>query len=150
MGVPFGERGGALRGVFDAACGRLPRFIFGGRVAAEVLPVFHFHDVTPAELEPKLRFLAENGYRTTTADEIAAYVRREIRLDSPRVALCFDDAWTSLWTVAAPLLKRYGLTAITYAIPARIAEASACRPTIEEAGAASDGPPPSDTPSRRR
>jgi polysaccharide deacetylase len=141
MAVPFGERGGALRGVLDAACGRLPRFIFGGHVAADVLPVFHFHDVTPAELEPKLRFLAENGYRTTTSDEIAAYVRREIRLDGPRVALCFDDAWASLWTVAAPLLKRYGLTAITYAIPARIAEASACRPTIDEAGAASGGPP---------
>jgi peptidoglycan/xylan/chitin deacetylase (PgdA/CDA1 family) len=141
MSVPFGERGGALRGLLDAVCGRLPRFVFGGRVASDVLPVFHFHDVTAADLEPKLRFLAENGYATTTSDEIAAYVRREIRLDGARVALCFDDAWASLWTVGAPLLKRHGLTAITYAIPARIAEAPACRPTIDEAGAPSGGPP---------
>ena len=31
-----------------------------------------------------------------------------------RVALCFDDAWSSVITVAVPLLKKYGLTAITY------------------------------------
>jgi Polysaccharide deacetylase len=141
MSVPFGERGGPVRGLLDAACGRLPRFVFGGRVASGVLPVFHFHDVTASDLEPKLQFLAENGYATATSDEIAAYVRREVRLGGPRVALCFDDAWASLWSVAAPLLKRYGLTAITYAIPARMAEASACRPTIDGGGAAPDGPP---------
>ncbi len=38
------------------------------------------------------------------------------------VALCFDDAWASLATVAGPLLKKHGLTAITYAIPARMAD----------------------------
>jgi hypothetical protein len=41
------------------------------------------------------------------------------------VALCFDDAWNSLSTVAAPLLKQYGLTAIAYAIPARMTEDAA-------------------------
>lgn len=124
MSVPFDERGGALRGLLDVVCGRLPRFVFGGQVAANILPAFHFHDVTTEELEPKLCHLAENGYRTVTADEMAAYARQEIRLDGPHVALCFDDAWASLSTVAAPLLKRYGLTAITYAIPARIEAAA--------------------------
>ena len=145
MSVPFGERGGALRGFLDAVCGRLPRFVFGGRVAADVLPVFHFHDVTAADLDPKLRHLSENGYHATTADEMSAFVRREIRFDGSRVALCFDDAWASLWTVGAPLLKRYGLTAITYAIPARIDDAPRCRPTLDDVSEdmtdAVDGPP---------
>jgi hypothetical protein len=129
MSVPFGERGGALRGFLDAVCGRLPRFVSGGGLPDSLLPVFHFHDVTADELEPKLRYLAENNYQTTTADEIARFARGEIHFHGPRVALCFDDAWASLWTVAAPLLKRHNLTAITYAIPARIEEAPACRPT---------------------
>src|SRR6185369_11327649 len=64
----------------------------------------------------------------------AAYARRQRRFNEPRVALCFDDAWASLWTVAAPLLERYGLTAITYAIPARIEDAPACRPLVANAG----------------
>jgi hypothetical protein len=134
-GVPFDERGGVLRGCLDLVSGRFPRFVFGGRLdPAKTLPVFHFHDVTPDDLEPKLRFLAENGYKTLNADELAAYVRKERRFDGPRVVLCFDDAWTSLWTVAGPLLKRHGLTGITYAIPARIADASGCRRTIDDRG----------------
>jgi hypothetical protein len=128
MSVPFEERGGPIRGCLDLLSGRYPRFVFGGPIGADLLPVFHFHDVTAADLDAKLCYLANNGYRTVQADEVAAFARRERRIDERHVALCFDDAWASLWTVAAPLLKAYELTAITYAIPARIEEADACRP----------------------
>jgi peptidoglycan/xylan/chitin deacetylase (PgdA/CDA1 family) len=128
--VPFNERGGVLRGAVDLAAGRYPLFLFGGPVG-DLLPVFHFHEVTRAALEPQLRYLAENGYRSVNAEEIAAYARREAAGGGRRVGLCFDDAWASLWTVAAPLLKQYGLTAIAYAIPGRIDEASECRPTLD-------------------
>ena len=119
--VPFSERGGKARGCLDLVSGRYPAFVFGGRLGT-FLPVFHFHEVTREELEPKLRHLADNGYRSVTSEDIAAYVRRETALPPRSVSLCFDDAWTSLATVAAPLLKQYGLRAITYAIPARITE----------------------------
>jgi len=101
--------------------GRFPAFVFGGGLGA-LLPVFHFHDVTREELEPKLRHLADNGYRSVISDEIAAYVRGDLKLPARAVGLCFDDAWRSVATVAAPLLEHYGLKAITYAIPARITE----------------------------
>ena len=119
--VPFSERGGKARGCLDLVSGRFPAFVFGGRVGA-LLPVFHFHEVTREDLEPKLRHLADNGYRSVVSDDIAAYVRGELKLPSRAVALCFDDAWKSLASVAAPLLTQYGLRAITYAIPARITE----------------------------
>ena len=118
---PFSERGGTLRGCLDLLCGRFPAFVFGGAVGA-LLPVFHFHEVTREELAPKLRHLAENGYRSVTSDEIASYARGDVRLPVRSVALCFDDAWKSLSSVAAPLLKEFGLTAIAYAIPARMTE----------------------------
>jgi hypothetical protein len=120
--VPFSERGGKARGCLDLVSGRYPAFVFGGRLGA-FLPVFHFHDVTREELEPKLRHLADNGYRSVTSEDIAAYVRRDTPLPPRAVGLCFDDAWKSLATVAAPLLSQYGLRAITYAIPARMTEA---------------------------
>jgi hypothetical protein len=119
--VPFSERGGKARGCLDLVSGRFPAFVFGGRAGA-LLPVFHFHEVTRADLEPKLRHLADNGYRSVISDEIAAYVRGELTLPARAVGLCFDDAWKSLATVAAPLLKQHGLRAITYAIPARITD----------------------------
>jgi hypothetical protein len=127
MRVPFGEQGGRLRGVLDAVSGRFPRFVFGGDVGA-LLPVFHFHDEAAGDLEPKLRYLAENGYRTVTCDDMAAYARRNRSLPGRCVALCFDDAWASVWTTAAPLLEQYGLQMILYAIPGRTDDATACRP----------------------
>ena len=145
-GVPFDERGGALRGCLDLAAGRFPRFLFGGRVEDGLLPVFHFHDVAPQDLEPKLRHLAENGYRTATSEEILAHVNGSARLDRTHVALCFDDAWASLWTVAAPLLTQYGLTAITYAIPARINDSDGVRPIAGAVDVAQPAPAGASTP----
>ena len=37
-----------------------------------------------------------------------------------------------MWTVAAPLLRKYNLTAILFAIPGRISDAPGVRPTIED------------------
>ena len=129
--VPFAERGGTLRGILDLATGRYPAFIFGGPVG-RLLPVFHLHEVTEAALEPKLRHLAEHGYRTVTSEEIDRFVRGGVHPGERRVGLCFDDAHASLWTIAVPLLRRYGLRAITFAIPGRIEDATAVRTTIDD------------------
>jgi len=128
--VPFAERGGRVRGLLDLATGTYPAFLFGGPVGRQ-LPVFHIHEVTPDTLEPRLRHLADNGYRTVVADEIAHFVRTG-RLPAPQsVALTFDDAWASVWTVVAPLLKRYSLRAVAFAIPGRVMDAEAVRPTLD-------------------
>jgi hypothetical protein len=126
--IPFNERGGRLRGCLDALSGRFPRFVFGGGIGDDVLPVFHFHDEGTTALEPKLRYLAENGYQAVTSDEIGDFVAGRLAPGPRRVGLCFDDAWSSLWTAAAPLLRRYGLRAIVYAIPGRIEDSAGCRP----------------------
>ena len=132
-GVPFSERGGRLRGMLDLATGRYPSFLFGGSTG-RLLPVFHLHEVTRAVLEPRLQFLSENGYRTVTTDAIARLVRDGRHPGPFTVALCFDDARASLWTVAMPLLRKYNFRAITYAIPGRIVDADATRPTLDDGG----------------
>jgi hypothetical protein len=129
--VPFAERGGTVRGLLDLATGCYPAFLFGGSVGA--LPVFHFHDVTRGWLEPRLQYLIDNGYRTVTCDAIARLVIDGVDPGRRAVALTFDDALASVWTVAMPLLHRLKLQAILFAIPARIADAAAVRPTIDDA-----------------
>ena len=126
--VPFAERGGALRGVLDVATGCYPSFLFGGTTRG-VLPVFHFHDVTRAWLEPRLQYLVDNGYRTVTSDEIARLAVDGVDPGPRTVALTFDDAWTSAWTVATPLLRQYGLSAVLFAIPGRVKAAPQVRLT---------------------
>jgi hypothetical protein len=139
--VPFSERGGRLRGALDAVSGRFPGFVFGGPIAGDILPVFHFHDESRDDLEPKLRYLAENGYRSITSHDIARFVEGTLASDARLVALCFDDVWASVWTVAAPLLKQYELTAIAYAIPGRIEDSAGCRAVSTIGAPTTDGPP---------
>ena len=143
--VPFGERGGRLRGLLDLATGCYPAFLFGGP-AGRLLPVFHLHENTPATLEPRFRYLVENGYRTVTSDAIARLVIDGVFPGDRVVVLCFDDALASLWTVAGPLLARYGLSAITFAIPGRIMDAPSVRPTLETGAIAPGSEDVSDTP----
>jgi hypothetical protein len=127
--VPFAERGGPVRGLLDLATGCYPAFLFGGSIGDQ-LPVFHLHEVTGAWLEPRLRSLAENGYRTVTCDEIAHFVIDGVRPGPRAIALTFDDAWESAWSVALPLLKQYGLRATVFAIPARVGEDGVSSPFV--------------------
>lgn len=130
-GAPFDERGGRLRGLIDLAAGRYPGFLFGLEPRG-ILPVFHFHETTVDAFEPVCRYLVENGYRTVVSDD-AARTAREGKSPGDRcVMLAFDDAWSSLWLVVGPLLKKYDLRAVAYVIPARTVEAEAARPTIDD------------------
>jgi hypothetical protein len=72
-------------------------------------------------------------------DDIAAYVAGSRRLPERSVALCFDDAWASVWTTAAPLLLQHGLQAIVYAIPGRTVDAAGCRPQQPSPAGARNG-----------
>ena len=127
--VPFAERGGPVRGLLDLATGCYPAFLFGGGIGDQ-LPVFHLHEVTHDWLDRQLRHLAENGYRTITCDEIARLVVDGVRPSPRAVALTFDDAWSSAYTVAYPLLKQYGMRAVLFAIPARIGDADSDSPFV--------------------
>ena len=128
--IPFEETNSPLRGILDLAGFCYPRFLFGGSLG-RWLPVFHFHEVTPARLEPYLSYLSGNGYRTVTSDAIARYVRDGVHPGPRSVALCFDDAWASLCTVAEPLLRRYGFQAIAYVSPARVPDVGTVAPASE-------------------
>jgi hypothetical protein len=123
-----------LRGLVDVATGRYPAFVFGGGLKG-VLPVFHFHQVTPEELDDQLSFLSVNGYRTVTSDCVERVVLRGADPPSGCVALAFDDCWSSLWTVAAPLLRKYDFRAVSASVP--LAQAIAWRALENSASRAS-------------
>ncbi|MDR0994452.1 MAG: polysaccharide deacetylase family protein [Verrucomicrobiota bacterium] len=133
--IPFQERKSCFRGAMDVLTLRYPGFLFGTGLGRS-LPVFHFHEALPDALEPYFRHLAENGYRTVTSEAIDALVLRGVDPGPKSVAICFDDAWSSLWFVVQPLLETYGLTAIVYVSPDRV-------PSVpEQARPPFDGPIP--------
>lgn len=136
--MPFVPRGAlglrhanGLRGLVDLVSGQHPPFLFGFPVGATV-PVFSFVSTKRDELEPALAYLAANRYHGLTAADVVA-VMSGLKIPAPRaVALMFDHARASLWTIAYPLLKQYGLRAIAYAIPGRVDDAPAVRKSLDD------------------
>lgn len=131
--IPLREREHRFRRPLELIAGRYPPFLFGARVG-RILPVFHFQSVSFSYLETYLVYLMENGYRTLNADELAEVIQGKRTLTEPSVVLHFDQAWASLWTVVAPLLRRYRMQAVAYVIPGRVQEAAETRPVWGKPG----------------
>jgi peptidoglycan/xylan/chitin deacetylase (PgdA/CDA1 family) len=129
--IPFQEKKTVLRGILDVVSGAYPGFVFGGGLG-HIVPIFHFHDITPRQLEPQLLYLAENGYSTLVSDELEQIANHDRTVPARSVALSFDDAWASLWTIVLPLLKKYGMHAISYVAPGRIEDACDCREQVPD------------------
>lgn len=109
---------------------RFPHFVFDSDPAslAGEVPVFTFHVVERARLGRQLAFLAANGYRTLTADELFAVLRGRAPLEPRSAVLSFDDAHRSLYEVAFPLLSAHGQRAVAFVAPAWIRAAAEAPP----------------------
>lgn len=112
---------GELRQFVAAHYGRIyPDFTLRAVSAPATLPVFCYHRVHRAAFRAHLEHLRENGYRTLTADQLFDQVRAPGARADRLLALTFDDGLDDLYTVAYPLLRELGLTAIAYVVPAWI------------------------------
>jgi peptidoglycan/xylan/chitin deacetylase (PgdA/CDA1 family) len=105
----------------DIQLGRYPPFVTGGPLPRGHVPVFVFHSLEPESFERKLRYLAENGYQTLSADEYFHALVKAGSAPDGAVLLTFDDGRGSLWSVGYPLLKRYGMQGVVFLVPGRTA-----------------------------
>jgi hypothetical protein len=94
------------------------------------VPVFTYHSVagpgvpdsvTPIDFDRQMRHLVRNGYHTLTADEFYGYLTGTCTVPTKSIVIAFDDGRASLWTVAFPILKHYGLKAVCFLIPSLMA-----------------------------
>ena len=105
----------------DLVLGRYPAFVTGGELPRGDIPVFVFHGAEPESFSRKLAHLSDNGYVALSADEYAGVIRGRREAPERAVVLTFDDGRGSVWTVAAPLLRKHGLKAVVFLVPGRIA-----------------------------
>ena len=112
--------------------GNYPAFMFSRnpKPLQNEIPVFTFHSVEPDSFEEKLAFLARNGYRTLSGEEFRAAIAGERDIPERSVLLTFDDGTATLWTVAFPLLRKYGFRAVSFIIPGCIPEQAPETPTF--------------------
>jgi hypothetical protein len=111
-----------------------PDFILSSRPSSlrDQIPVFYLHSVEPISFEKQLQFLRQNRYQTLDADEFRAAIAGETPVPDRSILLTFDDGTASLWTVAFPLLGKYGFRAVSFIIPGCISDKAPDSPTLLE------------------
>jgi hypothetical protein len=91
--------------------------LFKGTLVKESIPSFIFHKVLPDEFEAILAYLKSNHYRTLNPGEYYDYLRGKKADTDKKVILTFDDGLRNNWSVAYPLLKKWGMHAVFYINP---------------------------------
>jgi peptidoglycan/xylan/chitin deacetylase (PgdA/CDA1 family) len=74
--------------------------------------------VTPEAFEAHMRYLAKGGYRTLKMSELMAHVRGERPVRDRAVVVTFDDGWLDNFRYAYPVLLRYRINAVIFAVTA--------------------------------
>ena len=102
-----------------------PAALLPDEISAQV-PILMYHhlseDVTnsemvsPEQFEAQIRALSEAGYTGVSFDELQAYVLRGAPLPEKPVVITFDDGYESNYTLAYPILQKYGMKATIFAI----------------------------------
>lgn len=108
----------------DLALRRYPPFVTGGDLPPGHVPVFVFHGLEPVAFGRKLAHLAENDYRTLSAEEYLRVLTGRDHAPERAVVLTFDDGRGSLWSVGYPLMRRFGMCGIVFLVPGRTASRS--------------------------
>ena len=70
------------------------------------------------DFDAQMKFLVDSGCVTITPDELYAGLNGEIELPPKPVLITFDDGYLDNYTNAFPILKKYGLRATIFIIPA--------------------------------
>lgn len=129
-----------LKGILKGA---YPEFILSGGIESirDEIPVFVFHEVKPGPFKEKLQYLKKNEYTTLTSSELLQVIEGEKELPQRAIVLTFDDGMASLYSVAFPLLRKFGFRAISFIVPGCIPDSAPETPTYEDvlAGRASYG-----------
>lgn len=71
--------------------------------------------VVPEEVfERQMRYLKENGYTVISPEQMLAFLDYDQPLPRKSVMITVDDGYSSFYTVAYPILKKYGFTATLF------------------------------------
>jgi peptidoglycan/xylan/chitin deacetylase (PgdA/CDA1 family) len=79
-------------------------------------PVSRELTVAPEEFAWQLKYLAVNGYRSLTLDDFYAMATGRAKIDPKAILITFDDGYEDNLIWAAPLLAKYGFSAVVFPV----------------------------------
>lgn len=97
------------------------------------IPVLMYHSVnasgggdstviTPERFEAHMAALSQAGYTAVLPDELEAYVEAGTPLPEKPIVITFDDGYLDNYTNAFPILRKYDLRAVIFAIGATVGQ----------------------------
>ena len=72
--------------------------------------------VQPAAFEKQLAWLARRGFRSLKLSEFEDMLTGAAEIDPKAVLITFDDGYADNLEIAAPLLEKYGFTALVFVV----------------------------------
>lgn len=91
------------------------RFLEAARVrSGEIVDDERVWAVEDDDLEDQCRALQQAGYETVTMDALHAFLQGKGSLPKRPIIFTFDDGYLSNWTLAAPILEKYGMRGVFY------------------------------------
>lgn len=112
-----------------------PDFVYSKNDNFELngIPVFLYHTIDPEVFESHLIYLKENNYKTLDVDEFYKILTGKNEQKSNKVVLLtIDDARSSVWRYAYPLLKKYQIHATIFVIPGVTEESTTYRENLQD------------------
>jgi hypothetical protein len=112
-----------------------PKFVYSKNQNDNLsgIPVFVSHTIEPELFEKQLQFLNKNGYKTLSIQEFYEIISKTKTITNNKfVLLTIDDARSSVWRFAFPLLKKYQIKATVFVIPGITEEGTSCRLNLED------------------
>jgi len=70
--------------------------------------------ISEARLNEQMKILFDSGYHTILSDQLYQYLTRGIALPFHSIMLSFDDAHEEHFSIAAPILRRYGFKEVFF------------------------------------
>lgn len=94
------------------------------------IPVLMYHSIGESNGNPiimpetqfdeEMRYIKEQGYTTLTLKELYDYFENDIPVPDKSVVITLDDGYANNYTLAYPVLKKYGLKAVIFVITSTI------------------------------
>lgn len=94
------------------------------------LPVLMYHSIqdsktneamiSPILFEEEMKYLKDNNYTTLSLDEAYNFFENNVPVPEKSVVLTFDDGYVDNYTLAYPILKKFGLKATIFVITSSI------------------------------
>jgi peptidoglycan/xylan/chitin deacetylase (PgdA/CDA1 family) len=93
-------------------------------IGYQTVPILTYHNFSETKqdlmmvrkdsFEQQMNYLASNGYTVITLDDFFDFLEFRKQLPKKAVVITFDDGWQGVYTIALPILKKYGFPATLF------------------------------------